>query len=40
MKPGYITMILRTKDSLWNTAAKDNQHPRNAKPKPLLEKSY
>jgi hypothetical protein len=40
MKPGHITMTLTTKDSLWNNAAKDHQCKRNAKSKPLLEKSY
>jgi len=33
MKPGHITMIQRTKDSLWNTATKDHQHLRNEKTK-------
>ena len=33
MKPGYITMILRTKDSLWKTATKNHQHLRNEKTK-------
>jgi hypothetical protein len=31
--------ILSTKDSLWSTPIKHNQHQRNTKQKPLLEKS-
>jgi len=37
MKPAHITMILGTKDGLWNTAVKDHWHLKNEKPKPLLE---
>ena len=37
MKLGIITVIRRTKDSLWNTATEDHQHQSNSKPKLLLE---
>ena len=37
-KIGPITMIQRTKDSLWNNSTKDHQYKTNSKPKPLLVK--
>jgi hypothetical protein len=36
---GAIAMILRTKDSLWNTTTKDHKRQRNSESKLLLQKS-